>query len=131
MSARTLKAGLIYFALTFGAGFVLGPIRILLLVPRLGVRAAELVEMPVMIVVIWLSARWVTRRFAIPRSVGPRLGVGLLAVALLLTAEFSLVLRLRGLTIEEYLATRDPVTGAAYYGALALMALMPLLVERK
>jgi len=30
---QTLKAGVLYFAIVFGAGFVLGPIRILWVVP--------------------------------------------------------------------------------------------------
>ena len=46
-----LKAATVYFALVFGAGFVLGPIRILLVVPRLGGRIAELIEFPVMLLV--------------------------------------------------------------------------------
>jgi hypothetical protein len=37
---------------------------------------------------------------------------------------------LRGLTLEEYFATRDPVSGAAYYAAVLLLMLMPLLVNR-
>ena len=40
-----LKAGVLYFALVFGAGFVLGPFRILWLVPHFGTRTAELLEM--------------------------------------------------------------------------------------
>ena len=49
---RYLKAAAIYFALVFGAGCVLGPVRILWLVPRVGTRAAELIEMPIMLAVI-------------------------------------------------------------------------------
>ena len=131
MLARVFKAGLLYFALTFGAGFVLGALRILLLVPRIGARAAELAETPVMIAISWCAARWVVRRLDVPLAACPRLGVGLLALALMLVAEFSLVLRLRGLTLEEYFATRDPVSGAAYYSALVLLALMPLIVDRR
>jgi hypothetical protein len=130
MTGRILRAGFTYFALTFGAGFVLGPFRILVLVPRLGARAAELVELPVMIGITWLAARWVTRKFSIPPQRGPRLSVGVMAGALLLLAEFTLVLRLRGLTLEEYFATRDPVSGTAYYVAVLLLVLMPLLVNR-
>ena len=37
------------------------------------------------------------------------------ALALLLVAEFGLALWLRGLSIREYLATRDPVSGTVYY----------------
>jgi len=58
-----------------------------------------------------LAARWVTRRLAVPSSAGARLGMGTLAGVLLLAAEFALVLPLRGLTLAEYLATRDPVAG--------------------
>lgn len=129
VSGRVVRAGLIYFALVFGAGFVLGPLRILILVPRVGGRAAELLELPVMVGLCWLAARWVTRRFAVPPATGARLGMGMLAGALLLAAEFALVLPLRGLTLAEYLATRDPVAGAAYYVAVLLMALMPLMVR--
>jgi hypothetical protein len=129
--ARVLRAGLLYFALTFGAGFVLGPIRILWLEPRLGVRTAELLEMPVMVAVIFVAARWVTGRLAVPPSAGPRLGTGMLAAVLLLTVEFGLVLRLRGLTLEDYFASRDPVSGGAYYASVVLLAIMPLLVNRR
>lgn len=131
MSGRVVRAGLLYFALTFGAGFVLGPLRILFLVPRIGTRAAELVELPVMIGISWLAARWVTRRLAVPPRPAPRLAMGAIAGALLLAAEFTLVLRLRGLTLEEYFATRDPVAGAAYYAAVLLLVVMPVLVSRR
>ena len=130
MSGRALRASLVYFVLTFGAGFVLGPLRILFLVPRVGARTAELIEMPVMIGITWLAARWVTQKFSVPPERGPRLSIGVMAGALLLLAEFTLVLRLRGLTLEEYFTTRDPVSGTAYYAAVVLLMLMPLLVSR-
>ena len=79
MTGRVVRAGLLYFALTFGAGFVLGPLRILVLVPRVGERAAELMELPVMVGLSWLAARWVTRRLAVPSSTGARVGMGVLA----------------------------------------------------
>jgi hypothetical protein len=128
---RTLKAGIFYFALVLGAGFVLGPIRLLWLVPRVGTRMAELTEAPVMLVVIVLAARWIVRRLDVPATLSGRLGMGCIALALLLVAEFTLVLRLRGLTIPEYLASRDPVSGTVYYVLLGVFALMPLLMARR
>ena len=127
---ETLKAGVLYFALVFGAGFVLGPIRILWLVPRFGTRTAELMETPLMLAVVIVAARWVVRRVAAPSTSSKRLGVGILALGLLLVAEFTLVLWLRGMTFREYLASRDPISGAVYIVMLGLFAIMPLLVAR-
>jgi hypothetical protein len=128
---KILKAGGFYFALVFGSGFVLGPMRILWAVPRFGTRMAELMESPLMLVVVVVAARWVVRRMSVPAAAASRLGMGGIALALMLAAEFLFVLRLRGLSIGEYLATRDPVSGTVYYMMLVLFAVMPLLVARK
>jgi hypothetical protein len=127
---RTLKAGILYFALVFGAGFVLGTIRTLWVVPWLGTRTAELAETPIMLGIAVLAARFVVRRLAIPAEPSVRLAFGGLALAMMLPAEFTFVLRLRGLSIHDYLASRDPVSGTAYYVALALYAVMPVIVAR-
>jgi hypothetical protein len=125
---RVLKAGALYFASVFGAGFILGPIRILWAVPRFGPRVAELMETPLMLAVIIVAARAIVRRLAIPPTPAPRLGMDGVALALLLIAELTLVLRLRGLSIAEYVAGRDPVSGTVYAGMLGVLAMMPLLV---
>jgi hypothetical protein len=49
----------------------------------------------------------------------------------MLVAEFGFVLSIRGLSVRDYLATRDPVSGTAYYLLLIVFAIMPLLVARK
>jgi hypothetical protein len=128
---RALIPAVAYFAAVFGAGFVLGVGRILWLVPPLGERAAELIEMPVMLAFVVFVAGRIVRRFAVPSTLAPRLVVGLAAVALLLVAEFALVLPLRGLAFEDYLASRDGITAAAYYASLGVMALAPLVVARR
>ena len=52
--ATTIVAGgAVYFLMVFAVGFVLGVARTLWLVPRVGIRWAELLEMPVMLVVIY------------------------------------------------------------------------------
>lgn len=56
---RTLKAGVVYFALVFGAGCAPGMPRVLWLVPRFGTRAAESMEVPVMLEVVIFPAGWV------------------------------------------------------------------------
>lgn len=128
MTTQSIKAGLTYFALVFGAGFILGALRVTLLVPRLGERMAELSEMPLMLAVIVLAARFVTRRFTIPSSVAARLGTGLLALSLLLAAELLLAVVLQDRALADYVASRDPVSGSAYLAMLALFALMPAFI---
>lgn len=122
-----MTRSLAYFAIVFGAGFVLGPIRVLLLVPRVGERWAELIEAPIMFGVIVLAAGWLVRRFPADRRVA-HLWSGLGALALVLVAELTVVLALRGLTLGEYLATRDPIAGGAYVANLVLFATMPWLL---
>lgn len=130
MSAPVIRAGLAYFSVVFAAGFLLGMLRVLWVVPRLGERWAELAETPLMLLVSLLAARWVVRRFAVPDSSMPRLQVGLLALALLVCCELTVVLAMRGLTFTEYLETRDPVSGTAYLASLVLFAVLPALIGR-
>jgi len=84
-----------------------------------------------MLVVTMLAARWVAGRLALPPTPAIRLGVGCVALGFLLIAELTVVLWLRGLTIGEYLATRDPVAGTVYIVMLGVVAIMPLLVARR
>jgi hypothetical protein len=128
--ARTIRAGFAYFALVFGAGFVLGSIRVPFLVPRLGERAAELIEMPFMLVAVLVSARFITSRFRLPANVVACLGAGFLALGLLIVAEVLLAVALQDQSPGEYVASRDPVSGTVYLAMLALFAVMPLAVAR-
>ena len=131
MIMQTLKAGALYFALVFASGFVLGTIRTLWIVPRVGTRTAELMETPIMFAVIVFAAHWVARWLVLPPTVATRLGFGFLALGLLLITECTVVFWLRGLTIRKYIAERDPVAGTVYLAMLAVYALMPLLVARR
>ncbi len=130
-SAKPLEiAALLYFALVFGAGFVLGVLRVLVLEPRVGERAAELAEMPVMLTVSWLAAGFVCRRYRASLNTGGRAAVaGLMALLLLVLAEAMLV-AVQGLNISDYIAARDPVSGTAYLIALMLFAAMPWIPHR-
>jgi hypothetical protein len=121
---------LAYSGLVFGAGFLFGLVRVPWLVPRLGVRTAELCEMPAMLVVIVLAARWVVRRFALPPTAGVRLAVGGGALALVIVAELLVAVALAHQSVGQYVASRDPVSGSAYVALLGVFAFMPLLLAR-
>jgi hypothetical protein len=128
---KVLKPATLYFALVFGAGFVLGPIRVFWVVPRFGVRMAELMEAPIMFAVIIVAARWIVRRLTVPPASSSRLGMGFIALGLLLVAEIILGYLLWGLSVTELIASRDPVSGSVYYALLGVFAVMPLLVAQK
>jgi hypothetical protein len=130
MHMQTLRTGAVYFLIVFAAGFVLGVVRVLFLAPRVGTRVAELAEVPVMVVVIIVAARWSVRRYDLPPSLPPRLGVGLSALALMLVTEVAVVLWLQGVTLAQYVANRDPVAGTIYLVMLVAFGLMPVFVAR-
>jgi hypothetical protein len=115
----------VYFAIVMGAGFALGMVRVPLLVPRIGERWAELAEMPLMAVVIFLGAGYILRRFPAVRTPGKALAVGLLALALSVTAELVLATVLQDMTLAEFIASRDKVSGCVYIALLLVFAVMP------
>lgn len=130
MVGTVVTRGVVYFGLVFGVGFLLGTIRVLWVVPHVGVRIAELIEAPLMLAATYLSARYVTRRFEASRR-REYVQSGLVALFVLLFMEFSVVLGLQGLSIREYLTERDPVAGAVYVVLLIVFTLMPWLVGKK
>ncbi len=123
------KAGVVYFAVVFGVGFLLGMIRVPLLVPRLGQRIAELIELPLLFVAIFLTARWIVRRSALHGRPIRSILIGAVAAILLLLVEFSVVLWIRGVTFSEFFANRDPIAGTFYYLAVAIFAAMPVIIS--
>jgi len=122
--------GAVYFSLVFSVGFILGVIRTLWVVPRVGERAAELLEAPLMLAAIYFAARFITQHFKASSTVD-HLYSGVVALILMLTVEFSVVLALQGKSIAEYWAERDPVAGAVYVVMLSIFAVMPWLVSRR
>ena len=119
-----LKAGTIYFVLVFGTGFVLGTVRTLWVVPRLGVRTAELLETPFMLVAIVLAVGWISRRIGNADGSSIRVAVGVFALALLLAAEVSMGVVHQGLSFVEVFTKHDPVSGTVYYALLGVFAWM-------
>jgi hypothetical protein len=101
---QVLKAGGLYFVVVFGVGFVLA--------------------------VTIVAARWTVLRLSVPMMWSSRLAMGGIALVLMLISEFGFVLWIRGLSIKEYFATRDPVSGAAYYLLLIVFAIMPVFISR-
>lgn len=122
--SRELSGALLYVALVFAAGFVLGPLREFLLVPRIGRLPAVLAELPLMLGWSWVAAGWVLHRGAVPPGMA-RWRLGLAALALLLALEFAVGAALRGWDAREWLADFLTPPGLAAGAAYLLFAAMP------
>ncbi len=127
---KILKAGGTYFVLLFGAGFILGPLRILFVTPRWrancridrGTSDADCHDR---------CGEVGAAKIQDPTTARDRLSVGMIALTLMLFFEFTLVLKLRGLTLAQYFRERDPVSGVLYYLMLGMFALLSLLIGRE
>jgi hypothetical protein len=122
-----IRASFLYFALVMGAGFLLGSVRVLFVVPHLGERWAELAEMPIMAMVIFVAAGYILRRYPEVQTRGRALVVGFTALALSVSAELVLAVLLQSQSLAEYLASRDKISGSVYLVMLVAFALMPRL----
>ena len=128
---RALTAGALYFALVFGSGWILGPVRELWVVPRLGRTAGVLLEAPLMLAVTFSAARWVVRRLSLPPAPWTRAATGLTALGLLLVAKVAGMRWLRGLSVADYLAGFRSIAGGVTVFLFLLFAAMPALVGRR
>lgn len=101
---RAAVAGLAYFAVVFGAGFVLGALRVSLLIPWLGKTSAVLVELPAILAIAWIACQRTVAVFDVPSRLALRLVMGGIAFLMLMVAELSLSVLVFGQTISEHAA---------------------------
>ena len=121
---RIFEAAATYWAMVFALGFVLGTIRVLWVIPIVGLLPATLLELPVMLGASWLVAGWLVRRFALasPRQA---LTAGALAFALLMLAECALAGLLSGETPAQWFAGLGQSHALLGLAGQVLFALMP------
>lgn len=125
-----ILAILLYFGLVFGTGFLIGPIRILVLEPMLGPAMAVACEAPILISVMVLAARWVPKRIGLNLTARSLAAMGFGALGVQQFADLAVGYYLRDLTPAQVVATFATPAGAIYAAALVAFALMPLLVNR-
>jgi len=100
---RPIIAGLAYFGCVFAAGFALGVVRTVFVVPLLGETVAVAMELPIVLAIAWIVSRWLTQRFEIPARLLPRAVMGTTAFILLMAGELSISLLLAGRDVNEHL----------------------------
>jgi hypothetical protein len=99
-------------------------VRVLWVIPLVGLMPATLLELPIILAASWLAAGWLVRRFGIAGG-GEALAVGALAFAILMAAECALAGVLTGQTPAQWLADlRQPHALLGLAGQV-VFALMP------
>jgi hypothetical protein len=123
---RTIKAAIGYLAIVFFAAFLLGTLRVLAIVPRLGVMPAVLLELPVVLAISWVTCRWAIHRYSVPDTIISRITMGGLAFVLLMGLELGFSVLLFKQSVAGHLATYRTLPGATGLLAQIGFALMPL-----
>jgi len=126
---RIIAVGMLYFLIVFGVGFLLGPMRVYLLEPRLGETMATLCEAPFLLIVIVLAARWLPKRFNMRMSAASLAAVGLGGLFLQQLADVVVGTLLRGITLAQQLSHLATPAGLIYMGLLLAYVAMPVLVN--
>ena len=126
-----IKAGLLYFAIVFIAGFVLGAVRVLAVIPVLGELKAVALELPVILSVSWLACRKLIVTFSVPPQVAPRIVMGALAFGILMLVEFGFSVLVFGRSGAGYVALLRTAPGLLGLAGQLGFALMPLLHLKK
>ena len=129
---RLVTAAILYFAIVFAVGFVLGPIRVLWLEAWIGKTLAVLRELPVLLEAMILAARWIPRRLGVGgslRALASLASMGLGALVLEQLADLTVGLALRNITAADQLAHLETPAGLIYAASLVAFAAMPALVN--
>jgi len=121
-----LKGGVGYFAIVYVLGFLLGTIRVLLLVPRTGEPVSVLLETPIILGASWIAARWCANRFSVPATPVPRLAMGGVAFALLLAGEIAVSTFVFGRAWQNTAALYQTPPAIIGLAAQAVFAFLPL-----
>ena len=120
------KAGFLYFAIVFSAGFVLGTLRVFILLPLIGELAAVAFELPVMLIISWLVCRKLVTRFSVPAMASQRLAMGASAFGLLVLAETCLSIFVFNRPAAEYFSLLQTPPGLLGLAGQIACGLIPL-----
>lgn len=126
---RVLLIGALYLVAVFAAGFVLGVLRTLVVVPLLGALWAVLLELPVILAIAWLVCSRVLRRW--PLSASAALGMGLVAFSLLMLVEAGLSNLLAGRSLTEHLALYTELPHQVGLAGQLVFAVFPWIQARR
>ncbi len=126
---QSLSAGALYFAAVFAAGFVLGVLRTLVLLPRIGPLLAVLVELPIILGFAWLVSARILRLLRL--SSAEAAGMGAVAFALLMLGETAISTLLSSRSLAEHLSMYAQLPHALGLAGQVAFAAFPRIQARR
>ena len=126
-----LRAPIGYFFMVYVGWFTLDTIREVVITPAVGLTAALFVEMVLLVIISFFSARFVLDRSPEARTPSDRLFVGCTAFILLLIAEETMQRILRGISVFTLWVDFSPIAALANIASLGLFILMPWIIGVK
>jgi hypothetical protein len=127
---RALIAASAYFFALFTLGFVLGTIRVIFVVPRVGELAATIAEVPVMLAAAYFVCCWAIRRWQVPPPVAIRAAMVPWFLTLLFAFEALLGATLFGRSVAEQWVALSTPAGLVGISAQIIAAILPLVVGK-
>jgi len=116
--------------MVYAIGFVLGAIRVLLLVPRLGAFVSVLLELPLILGASFLFAKVTVKRFAVPEQIASRALMGATAFSVLMCGELAVFVFVFGNPSSAFLTQFATAPGAMGLAGQVAFALFPSLQRR-
>jgi hypothetical protein len=126
-----IRAGALYFAIVFAAGFVLGALRVTVLMPLMGELPAVVLELPIILFISWTVCRKLVAEFSVPPMTSTRAAMGALAFGLLMLAELGLAFLVFDRSGAAYLADLQSAPGLLGLAGQIAFAFIPLSLLRQ
>jgi hypothetical protein len=123
-----VRAGLFYFAVVFGLGFLLGILRGLLVAKGVASRdTLVFVEIPIVVAYAWFASGIIIRRINVPDRAFPRMIMGGVMFVMLRMSEAAVGLSFLGIGIKEQFVQLGTLRGLLEFLPQVLTAAFPLI----
>jgi hypothetical protein len=127
---RSVQAGIAFYVLLFGLGFLLGTLRQILVQHGLSRDLLVLIEIPLLLAYAWWVTGWAVQRFAVPTDQATRLMMGGVMLTLLRLSEAVIGSALTGAGFFAQLVPIGSLMGFVEFAAQVICALYPILHAR-
>jgi hypothetical protein len=106
-----VKAGIYYFIIVFGAGFLMGALRVLVVAPAIGELGAVIAELPILLILSWIVCGFLVKRHSVKSTVSERVAMGGIAFLLLMLCEPTFAIFAFNRTAIEYFSQFRSLSG--------------------